>query len=228
METYTIAQAARLLDVPRSKLYQAIRAGRLHTLPTTETTLAQTVTAAALQEAGFAVPGRTPSPSETVPPAEPVAAAPMATPGVEAATAPTPTPAAETLPSASPEQRLLAHLEQALAQAYAREQRLLELLAQLTPPRPAPEEAAPAAVPAPVPTLPPPARVAPPQPLSGVRQHIVAVLQEHPEGLAPKAVQTLLHGEKDLRSTMKGMVRSGVLTRLAAGRYVVADATPAG
>ena len=59
-------------------------------------------------------------------------------------------------------------------------------------------------------------------PLSGLRQQIVAVLREHPEGLSPKAVQTLVQVDKDVRSTMKGMVHSGWLTRLAAGRYVVA------
>ncbi len=61
----------------------------------------------------------------------------------------------------------------------------------------------------------------------GLRQQIVAVLREHPEGLSPKAVQTLLQSDKDVRSTMKGMVYRGLLTRLAAGRYVVAgQATP--
>jgi hypothetical protein len=55
----------------------------------------------------------------------------------------------------------------------------------------------------------------------GLRQQIVAVLREHSEGLSPKAVQTLLQSDKDVRSTMKGMVHRGLLTRLAAGRYVV-------
>ena len=59
-------------------------------------------------------------------------------------------------------------------------------------------------------------------PLSGVRQQIVAVVRQHPEGLAPQAARTLLHVDKDLRATMKGMVRSGILTRRAAGQYVVA------
>jgi len=59
-------------------------------------------------------------------------------------------------------------------------------------------------------------------PLRGVRQQIVAVVRQHPEGLSPQAVRTLLHVDKDLRATMKGMVRSGILTRRAAGQYVVA------
>lgn len=60
----------------------------------------------------------------------------------------------------------------------------------------------------------------------GLRQQIVAVLREHPEGLSPKAVQTLLQSDKDVRSNMKGMLHCGLLTRLAAGRYVVAWQVP--
>ena len=60
----------------------------------------------------------------------------------------------------------------------------------------------------------------------GLRQQIVAVLREHPEGLSPKAVQTLLQSDKVVRSTMKGMMHCGLLTRLAAGRYVVAWQVP--
>jgi hypothetical protein len=37
------------------------------------------------------------------------------------------------------------------------------------------------------------------------------------------AVQTLRQIDKDVRPTMKGMVRSGLLTRREAGRYVVAS-----
>jgi hypothetical protein len=48
------------------------------------------------------------------------------------------------------------------------------------------------------------------------------VVRQHPEGLAPQAVRTLLQVDREVRSTMKGMVRSGLLTRRAAGRYVVA------
>jgi hypothetical protein len=58
----------------------------------------------------------------------------------------------------------------------------------------------------------------------GLRQQIVAVLRELPEGLSPKAVQTLLQSDKGVRS--KGTVHCGLLTRLAAGRYVVAWQVP--
>jgi predicted transcriptional regulator of viral defense system len=48
------------------------------------------------------------------------------------------------------------------------------------------------------------------------------VVRQHPEGLAPRDVRTLLAVDHDVRSTMKGLVRSGILTRREAGRYVVA------
>jgi hypothetical protein len=60
----------------------------------------------------------------------------------------------------------------------------------------------------------------------GLRQQIVAVLREHPKGLSPKAVQTLLQSNKDVRSDMRGMLHCGLLARLAAGRYVVAWQVP--
>ncbi len=56
MDTYTIAEAARLVGTSRSKLYQAIRTGQLQTAPGGEADQAMTVTRAALRAAGFAVP----------------------------------------------------------------------------------------------------------------------------------------------------------------------------
>jgi hypothetical protein len=60
----------------------------------------------------------------------------------------------------------------------------------------------------------------------GLRQQIVAVLREYPEGLSPKAVQTLLQSDKDVHSTMERLVHCGLLTRLVAGWYVVAWQVP--
>jgi hypothetical protein len=56
-----------------------------------------------------------------------------------------------------------------------------------------------------------------------MRRRIVALLQEHPEGLSPAQTRHLLGVDKDLGSTMKAMVRDGLLRRVEAGRYVVAD-----
>jgi len=235
MDTYTIAAAARLVGAPKGTLYQAIRAGRLQAAPRQAPSQALTVTAAALQAAGFAVPTEAlphpPAAPDTAPapaaPLVPAAETPPA-PAVAAASAaavpadaPAPEISASAPPSSLPEQALIAHLERALEQAQAREMRLLDLLAQrtgsqstplLSAPQPAPPARTPAAAPHP----------AAPPPLSGLRQQIVAVLQQHPEGLSPKALQTRLQLDTDVRSTMKSMVHRGLLTRLEAGRYVVA------
>jgi hypothetical protein len=235
MDTYTIAAAARLVGAPKGTLYQAIRAGRLQAEPRQEPAQALTVTAAALQAAGFTVPATAlpspppqpvPEPRPAAPPA-PVAEAPpapavAAAPAAATAGAPEPEIAAAAPPRATPEQVLIAHLERALEQAQARELRLLDLLAQRTGSQSAPLM--------PVPPGAPPARTTPaaaphpaaPPPLSGLRQQIVAVLQQHPEGLSPKAVQTHLQLDTEVGSIMKRMVHRGLLTRLAAGRYVVA------
>ena len=194
MDTYTMTEAARLVGTSTGKLYQARRAGRLPALVGPEPGAVRRVTPEALRAAGFALPPV---------PAPPVAPTPAPAPAAEAA----PVPAPPERPG--PDQALLAHLERALEQARERELRLLDLLAHLTGQRRAPQ--APAAGP----------RAAAPPPGGGLRPQIVAVLQQHPEGLSPKAVRTLLQVDHDVRSTMKGMVRSGLLTRREAGRYVV-------
>jgi hypothetical protein len=54
------------------------------------------------------------------------------------------------------------------------------------------------------------------------RRRIVALLQEHPEGLSPLQARQLLSIPRDLGNTMKAMVRDGLLRRVETGRYVVA------
>lgn len=217
MDTYTITEAAQLVGTSKAKLYQAIRAGRLPALAGPEPGAVLRVTPEALRAAGFALPPA-PAPSEAPTPAPPAPA-----PAAEAAPAPaTPEAAASEGPARpGPDQALIAHLERALEQAQARELRLLDLLADLTRQRRAPQ--APPAPGAPLPAGVPAAASRPPArpPLRGLRQQIVEVVRQHPEGIAPRDVRTLLAVDHDVRSTMKGMVRSGILTRRAAGRYVV-------
>ena len=208
MDTYTIAEAARLVGTSRGKLYQAIRTGQLQTAPGEEPGQAMTLTRAALRAAGFPVP-------EPEAPDPPHATGQDPPPGQDP-----PGPMAAGLPdrerqSDQGDRALIAYLERALEEARERELRLLDLLAHLTGQRSAPPAAAPTA-------SPPPAAAAARPPLSGLREQIVAVVRQHPEGLAPQAARTLLHMDKDLRATMKGMVRSSILTRRAAGQYVVA------
>ena len=222
MDTYTIAEAARRVGTSTGKLYQAIRAGRLPARAGQEPGAVLRVTPEALRAAGFALP---PAPA---PPEAPTTASPAPAPAAEAAPAPPEVAAPEVpaLPPArpGPDQALLAHLERALEQARERELRLLDLLADLTRQHSVPQT--PPAPSAPRPAVGPAAAARPPArpPLSGLRQQIVAVVRQHPEGIAPRDVQTLLAVDHDVRSTMKGLVRSGILTRRAAGRYVVAAA----
>jgi excisionase family DNA binding protein len=209
MDTYTIAEAAQLVGTSRGKLYQALRAGHLQGAPSAQPGQALRVTRQALRTAGFPVPGPVaPDPArDTSPdtPREPDTAVPTAEASVMLAPQ-----------STAPERALIASLERALEQAQARELRLLDLLADLTRQRRAPP-----APPAPVRPAAGPRTLARP-PLRGLRQQIVAVVRQHPEGIAPRDVRTLLAVDHDVRSTMKGMVRSGILTRRETGRYVVA------
>ena len=210
MDTYTIAEAAQLVGTSRGKLYQALRAGHLQGAPSEKPGQVLRVTREALRTAGFPVPGpMAPDPARDTSPDTPLE---PDTPGPTAEESGTLAPQ-----STAPDRALIAYLERALEQAQARELRLLDLLADLTRQRSAPQ--APLAAPG-LPAAGPRPLARPPR--SGLRQQIVAVLQQHPEGLAPQAVRTLLQVDREVRSTMKGMVRSGILTRLAAGRYVVA------
>jgi len=211
MDTYTIAEAAQLVGTSRGKLYQALRAGHLQGAPREKPGQVLRVTREALRTAGFPVPGPVaPDPARDTSPDTPRE---PDTPGPTAEESVTLAPQ-----STAPERALIASLERALEQAQARELRLLDLLADLTRQRSAPQ-----APPAPVLPAAGPRPLARP-PLSGLRQQIVAVVRQHPEGIAPRDVRTLLAVDHDVRSTMKGLVRSGLLTRRAAGRYVVAAA----
>jgi hypothetical protein len=62
----------------------------------------------------------------------------------------------------------------------------------------------------------------PPRPLSAMRQQIVDLLRQHPEGMSPAQVRQALRIEKDLGDTMGGMARDRILTK-EAGRYRVSE-----
>jgi hypothetical protein len=115
-------------------------------------------------------------------------------------------------------------LLQMLHQMQQQNQRLLDM------PRPAPQDA-PEAAPArrrpeslPLPQRPPQGQ---PEAQGGdtrgdMRRRIVALLQDHPEGLTPAEMRTLLGVDKRLADTCLGMLRYGLLQRVERGRYVVA------
>jgi len=62
-----------------------------------------------------------------------------------------------------------------------------------------------------------------------MRRRIVALLQEHPDGLTPAELRERLGVERSLVDTCQGMLRSGLVQRVERGRYVTAGgrhATP--
>jgi hypothetical protein len=83
--------------------------------------------------------------------------------------------------------------------------RLLEAPRSATPSRPQPSPAGP-----------------PREPRGDMRRRIVALLREHPEGLTPAEMRTLLGVDRSLADTCLGMLRYGLVQRVGPGRYVVA------
>ena len=57
-----------------------------------------------------------------------------------------------------------------------------------------------------------------------MRRRIVALLHEHPEGLTPAEMRTLLGVDKSLADTCLGLLRYGLLQRVGRGTYVAAGA----
>jgi hypothetical protein len=100
----------------------------------------------------------------------------------------------------------IARLTMMLDQAHQQNQRLLDM------PR----------TPTPHPDSKTPAADAPPR--GEMRRRIVALLQEHPEGLSPVQTRQLLGIDKDLGSTMKAMARDGLVRRVEMGWYVAREA----
>ncbi len=138
-------------------------------------------------------------------------------PVTEAVTAPV-TPAAST--ETRTLERLVDVLQRELDAARERETMLLQMLSQmqqqnqrlLDMPR------------TPPPVLPGPgAPVVASAPRGDMRRRIVALLQEHPEGLSPVQTRQRLGIDKSLGSTMKAMVRDGLLRRVETGRYGAHD-----
>jgi hypothetical protein len=52
-----------------------------------------------------------------------------------------------------------------------------------------------------------------------MRQRIVALPRDYPDGLSPAQARQQLGAEKDLGSTMKAMMRDGLLRRVTHGQY---------
>jgi hypothetical protein len=59
-------------------------------------------------------------------------------------------------------------------------------------------------------------------PRGAMRRRIVALLQDHPEGLTPAEIRDLLGVDRSLTDTCLGMLRYGMVQRVGRGRYVAA------
>jgi hypothetical protein len=226
MALLTITEAARVTGVSRVTLHRYIKAGKL------SRTGDGTIDTAELLRAGFVLQPAT----FTTDTAD--------TPVLLPATSPV-TPAV-TSPDLATLQHLITVLQRELDAAHAREEaareretRLLQMLQQmqhrydrlLDMPRPTAQDA-PHAPPPPssvhshpprqdAPASPPDATDADPR--GAMRRRIVALLQEHPEGLTPAAIRDLLGVERSLADTLLGMLRYGLVQRVERGKYVATE-----
>ena len=110
-------------------------------------------------------------------------------------------------------QEHIAQLTAMLEQAHQQNQRLLDMPRTVSPvPHPSPG---------------PPTRTAPPReaPRGNMRRRIVALLQDHAEGLTPAEIRRLLGAETSLADTCLGMLRYELVQRVERGRYVAAEQT---
>jgi len=108
-------------------------------------------------------------------------------------------------------QQQLTQAQQMLHEMQHRYDRLLEAPRSTPPSRPEP---GPRLGPhSPAPTM---------DPRGDMRRRIVALLREHPDGLTPAEMRSLLGVEKSLADTCLGMLRYGLVQRVGRGRYVAA------
>jgi hypothetical protein len=107
----------------------------------------------------------------------------------------------------------IAQLTTMLQEAHQQNQRLLDMPRPTPPPRPN-SERQPAVL-----------RTAASleDPRGEMRRRIVALLQEHPEGLTTAEMRTLLVVDRSLADTCLGMLRYGLVQRVGRGRYVAAE-----
>jgi hypothetical protein len=218
MATLTLSDAARVTGVSRMLLYRYIKAGKLSRTPD------GMIDTAELLRAGLALQHR--DRESDVTSLHDVTPSPV-TPetSVTSPVTSTVTPAVST--ETATLERLITVLQRELDAARERETLLLQMLSQmqqqnqrlLDMPRPAPP---PAPRPARQPAVSRPAAPAG-DPRGAMRRRIVALLQDHPEGLTPGEMRTLLGVDKSLADTCLGMRRDGLVQRTERRRYVAAE-----
>jgi hypothetical protein len=221
--TLTIADAARCCRVARSTLQRAIQAGRL------SLTRDHRVDTAELLRAGYTLHAAQ-QPHEPTDAADARRDAAAREPDAAAATA---QPASRSSSESAALQQRLETLEQEnarLQDELAASRQLSTWLRQLhetTLQQHAEnmqrfDRVREAGRPAPVPYHPAPVIVSHPH-RGDMRQRILTLLREYSDGLSPAQTRQRLGTQKDLGSTMKAMLRDGLLRRVAPGQYTAAD-----
>ena len=219
MATLTITDAARVTGVSRMLLYRYIKSGKLSRTPEGLLDTAELLRAGLLLHTSDVTSPITPLHDVTPSPVTPeISVTSAVTPPVTSPVTPTDSNETRTL------ERLIDVLQRELDAARERETLLLQMLSQMQqqnqrlldmPRSPAPPHPSPAPQPAPART-PAPAGDA----RGAMRRHILALLQDHPEGLTPAEIRDLLEVDRSLADTCQGMLRYGLLRRVGQGRYV--------
>ena len=204
MRTFTLAEAARLVGTSRGTLYRHIKRGRLGYDSAGGHGKSGIITEEALRQAGFTVPPEVEHLERL--------------PDVRGTS---PVTLHDTLPTIHQLQALAQRVEH-LERYRGRLERELDLALDLL--KAIANQQGSRNV-APTPPLP---HTSVPQrslgkSLSPARQRIVDLLRKHAAGLSPAETRQRLKIDKDLADTMRAMARDGLLTRLGAGRYVVAE-----
>ena len=219
MAKLTISDAARVTGVSRMLLYRYIKSGKLSRTPEGLLDTAELLRAGLLLHTSDVTSPITPLHDVTPSPVTPeISVTSAVTPPVTSPVTPTDSNETRTL------ERIIDVLQRELDAARERETLLLQMLSQMQqqnqrlldmPRSPAPPHPSPAPQPAPART-PAPAGDA----RGAMRRHILALLQDHPEGLTPAEIRDLLEVDRSLADTCQGMLRYGLLRRVGQGRYV--------
>jgi len=193
MSKLTVSQAARVIGLPRTTLRGVIKRGSV------SVNLDGLVDTADLEQAGYTVDPEALAREQAGQARGTAQASPTAG-----------TPQTDILPQALDLfGQLRDEIRAELDAAHARQMRLLRLLERLS------RYIAKAGLPDGAAAL-----VAPPQPQ--IRQPILSLLRQYPQGLGIKELETKLNSPKPLRNVLQGMYRAGLLVRLHTGVYAVA------
>jgi excisionase family DNA binding protein len=192
MRTFTLAEAARLIGTSRGTLYRAIKAGRLICTSAGGPGKESVITEDALRQAGYQLPGDTTQLERSR--------------VVDSSFYSTSHDTSHDTSRLIAVEQRMEHLERYMERLDGKVELALDLLKAWGGQH------------SPTPVLP---TAIPPRtrPLSAMRQRIVDLLRQHPEGMSPAQVRQALRIGKDLGDTMGGMARDGLLTRVEAGRY---------